>query len=1078
MSSRLALHFLGSPQLYLDNELILVERRKVVALLAYLAMERGQHRRESLSALLWPDYEQSKAFTNLRHTLWEIQKSIGEGWLITDRERIGLNEAADVWLDVRQFESLMAQSQAQDDASLRIPLLSDSIKLYRNHFLTGFSLKDSPNFNEWAFAESEDWRCQFAGALISLSEDYCVLGQAENAIPYARRLITLDPLNESAHRRLMEVYVQAGQPSAALKQYQICEETLRKELNADPQPETYALYKQIRKREIKPVQVTKTSETGVSRHILPHQLSSFIGREKEQKEIADLIANHRLVTLTGAGGIGKTRLSIQAANELFDQYSDGVWLVELAPILDPVLIPRTTAIAIGLRDEPQRPIIDMLCDYLREKRMLILLDNCEHLVEACARMADRVLHAAPKVRILATSREALGIAGEVIYYVPSLGLPDIQHLPAVESLSQYEAVQLFMDRATSAVPTFTITNENAPSLAQICCRLDGIPLAIELAAAKVRVLSVRQIAERLDDRFHLLTGGSRTALERHQTLRAAIDWSYNLLSPAEQALFRRLSVFVGGWRLEAVESVCSDESVSSVVRTKDVLNLLEQLISKSLVRKEEIQSETRYHMLETLRQYANGKLVESGERDELRDRHLEYFLNLAETAAPHLIQPEQLQWLAQLDANYENIRASLEWALNKESAESSLRLCAALGMFWDIRNYWLEGSKYLGRALAKPAQSSDNSEQRARVKALYWDADLAQSLDDLKRAKASAELSLALARQRSDKRDIAIAGFFKGFVLYRCGDDNSARLLMENSFGTFKELDDPFWESWSYNMLGRILVHLGELKPSERITRRLKPARKAGERIQLADALFVYSIWHFTYGRMDEARKCAEEADMLWKEIGSNVNSTSLVYALIAWSNGDYARARSYYAGMRERFDLLGEKNMRSTLTASLGLLAMEEGNLIHAQEYLEEALTSARDLENKPYIAYWLVELGNLFYLQGNIDKYKQNLRESILLASSLTKYPKINLLVSILNSVAIQRYVDAARLLGAVRGFERENERPIRIHQKHLSYELFTAHAREAFGDAVFESAFAEGEKMSLDAALDLALKMVEEM
>jgi DNA-binding SARP family transcriptional activator len=283
MSPCLALYFLGAPQLYLDNSPIPAGRRKVVALLAYLAIERGSHRRESLSALLWPDYDQSKAFTNLRHTLWEIQKSVGEGWLLTDYDKIGLNEAANVWLDLRQFESLLAQSRAERDLPRRISLLVESTKLYRNHFLSGFNLKDAPNFNEWAFAESEDVRCQLAGALTSLSEDYCALGRAEQAIPYARRIITLDPLNESAHRRLMNIYVQAGQHSAALKQYQICEEMLRKELNLDPQPETYALYKQIRKRDLKPAQVVKSPEPVSPRHHLPLQLSSSSGVKRSKK---------------------------------------------------------------------------------------------------------------------------------------------------------------------------------------------------------------------------------------------------------------------------------------------------------------------------------------------------------------------------------------------------------------------------------------------------------------------------------------------------------------------------------------------------------------------------------------------------------------------------------------------------------------------------------------------------------------------------------------------------------------------------------------------------------------------------
>jgi len=283
MSPRLALYLLGSPKLELDNAPVIADRRKVVALLSYLAVKGGKHTRQSLSGLLWPDYEQSKAFSNLRHTLWEIQQAIGEGWILAERESIQFVEE-NTWLDVHQFRSLLAQSHAQSNPSLRIPLLTDSVKLYRDHFLAGFSLKDAPNFNEWAFAESEDLRCQLAVALASLSQDYCALGQADKAISYARRLITLDPLNESAHRRLMNVYLQAGQHSAALKQYQICEEILRKELNLDPQPETFALYKQIRKGEAKPAQIEKPQETIAPKHKASLQPSTFIGREKAQEK--------------------------------------------------------------------------------------------------------------------------------------------------------------------------------------------------------------------------------------------------------------------------------------------------------------------------------------------------------------------------------------------------------------------------------------------------------------------------------------------------------------------------------------------------------------------------------------------------------------------------------------------------------------------------------------------------------------------------------------------------------------------------------------------------------------------------
>jgi predicted ATPase/class 3 adenylate cyclase len=808
------------------------------------------------------------------------------------------------------------------------------------------------------------------------------------------------------------------------------------------------------------------------RHNLPLQLTSFIGREREIADVIRLLEKARLVTLTGAGGTGKTRLSIQVANELLDQYPDGVWMVELAPILDPLLVSRTTAIAIGLRDEPHRPVIDMLCDYLREKKLLLILDNCEHLVEACAHLADRVLHAAPHVRFLASSREVLGIAGEVTYRVPSLGLPDVNHLPSVESVSQYEAIQLFIDRATSVLPTFIVTNDNVRALAQVCSRLDGIPLAIELAAAKVRALSAEQIAKRLDDRFRLLTGGSRTALERHQTLRAAIDWSYNLLSPAEQIFFRRLAIFVGGWTLEAAEFVCADESL----QVDNVLNLLEQLINKSLIVKEETQNETRYHMLETMRQYANENLVESGESDSLRDRHLEYFLNLAETAEPHLIRPEQLKWLARLDVDYENLRAALEWSLSKESPEPSLRLCAALGTFWVIRCYWMEGSKWFESAFFTPSQNI-STEKIARVRALYQDAKLARNLGHLERMKISAESSLTLAQEGSDKRDIAIARLYVGIALKFRGDDYNALSLFQRSLAEFRELNDPYWESYCYGWLSDILVAQGKLKRAERNWKNLELARKAGEGLNLAEALWDYSYSLFSSNQVDEARKHARAADDLCKQIGSTRNTASFFFAELAWLNGVYEKARSIYIDMQERLGLLGEKNLRSAVIADLGVLALEQGDIKQAQAYIEESLATAREIDNKHFIANRLAELANVFYFQGNREMCKQYFRESTSRRKELGRYANSYILLLLLNTIYIEKPESATRILGAIGIAQRENFTTIGPKYKRYC-DRAEAYARKTLDDAAFESAFVEGQKMSLDEALDVALKTVEEM
>ena len=798
---------------------------------------------------------------------------------------------------------------------------------------------------------------------------------------------------------------------------------------------------------------------------LPASLTTFIGRQKEQSDAIRLIARHRLVTLTGPGGIGKTRLSLKVGEKVLENYADGIRLVELAPILDPLLVPRITAIAIGLRDEPQRPVIDMLCDYLRAKEMLLILDNCEHLLEACAHVANALLKSCPQVKILATSREPLGILGESIYRVPSLGLPDLQQL--LDTFRDFESVRLFEERAQLAQFDFSLTLENAASVAQICYRLDGIPLAIELAAAKVGMLSAEQIAKQLDDRFNLLIGGNRTALPRHQTLRASIDWSWGLLTESEQTLMRQLSVFAGGWTVEAAQAICDS----------NVQERMHSLVKRSLVMID--RERGRYHFHETIRQYSHEKLVESGEGNTLRDRHLAYFLSLVEIAEPHLIRPEQIEWLPILDADYENIRLVLEWALSKESAGPALKLCRALGWFWEIRCYWVEGLNWSTQALAKPLQNADKAEKDALVRALYTNAQLNWQLGNREQMQAPAEKCLVLALEVADKRDIAIARFVKGSALRLRGDANDQALpLLEQSFVEFQKLNEPFWQARSFRMFGFLLADQGKLKDDYVIKKMLELGRQAGERLTLADALSDYADWLFRTNRVNEAKQYVEESDRLYKQIGADKSSTnSLLFAGIAWINGDYPKARLMYLELKERLTLLGDRDSPARCLNLLGLLAMDEGDLSEAQEYFEQALALGQGVWNKVFLASIQIELSNLRYQQGKLTEFKENFREGFALKNYFTDYQKTSVLLTILGSLYLQRPENATRLLGIINNYD--NEDVFRFSPIEKRYCLRAeAHARQILGNAAFESTFADGQKMSLDEALDLALITVEEM
>lgn len=445
---------------------------------------------------------------------------------------------------------------------------------------------------------------------------------------------------------------------------------------------------------------------------LPLPLNRFIGREHEMDEVKGLLTTTRLLTLTGVGGCGKTRLALQPGADASSTstFTHGVWWVELAALTDPVLMPQQIASSLGMVEQAGRRLTETLSDFLQPKQLLLILDNCEHLVTACAHLVEMLLRTCPRLRILSTSREALNIPGELVWLVPSLPLPETSHLPPLERLVKYGAIQLFIERAAAVLPSFKLTSENAVAVLQICRRLDGIPLATELAAARVKVLSVEQIAARLDDSYRLLTGGRRTALPRHQTLRATMDWSYSLLSEKERILFRRISAFAGGVTLEAAEAVCTDVSIEE----GEILDVLSRLVDKSLVMVEERGGEVRYRFLETIRQYSQERLWEAGEVALLQERHWNWYTGLVERAELELLSTHQAVWFNRLEREHDNLRAALGCSLERGEAEIAARIGGAIWRFWLLHGYLSEGSRWLERALAGVSGMSV-----ARAKALF-----------------------------------------------------------------------------------------------------------------------------------------------------------------------------------------------------------------------------------------------------------------------------------------------------------------------------------------------------------------------
>ncbi len=690
---------------------------------------------------------------------------------------------------------------------------------------------------------------------------------------------------------------------------------------------------------------------------LPRQLTSFVGRQREMAELKRLLSITCLLTLTGVGGAGKTRLALQVAADLLDEYPEGVWLVEFSSLSDPTLVPQTVASVLDVPEQPGRSLTDTLTDYLRPKSLLLILDNCEHLLSGCARLAEILLRASPHLRILATSREGLGIAGELTHRVPSLSLPDPQHLPPLESLPQYEAVRLFTERAAFSQPGFAVTASNAPAIAQICSRLDGVPLAIELAAARVKVLSVEQISKRLDDRFRLLTGGTRTGLPRQQTLRATMDWSYELLPEKEREVLRRLSVFAGGWTLETAESVCSGKCIKG----HEVLDLLTHLVEKSLCVVDTQSSEARYRLPETVRQYGLDRLLESGEAADVRKRHRDWYLDLAERAEPELFGPGQEVWLNRLETEHDNLRAALEWSRTEEGgAEAGLRLVGAIHGLWFMHGYWSEGRMWFESALAR----SGEGPRSALPKALQGAANLTWRQGDYGRATALCKKGLVLCRELGDKEGTTRFLIQLGIVVARQGDPARATALFEDGLTMARALGNKWVTSMALAQLGMTAVRVQRdyERAAALLGESLSLARETGDKWRIAYSLRGAGIVALHQGDHGRAAAFYTESLALCRELGERWVTEECLDGLagVACAQGRHEQAARLFGAAETLRETLGRQPLwedqadhdqrvastRDALGDVVFAAAWAEGRAMTLEQAVEYALAVATGRE------------------------------------------------------------------------------------------------------------------------------------
>jgi predicted ATPase len=741
---------------------------------------------------------------------------------------------------------------------------------------------------------------------------------------------------------------------------------------------------------------------------LPVPRNPLLGREHEMAVARDLLMREdvSLLTVTGSGGSGKSRLALQVALDLRDHFKDGAFMVSLAPISSAGLVASAVARAVDVRETPGgRPLTDSLKDYLREKEMLLLLDNFEHLV-AAAPLVGELLEASPRLKVLATSRTSLRLRGERVLPISPLALPDLGHLPAPEDLLQYAAVNLFVQRASSIRPDFGFTEENAADVAAICVRLDGLPLAIELAAARIKVLPPRALLPRLEKRFEVLRGGMRDLPERQQTLRSAIDWSYDLLDPRAQTLFRRLAVFAGGWTLEAVEGICNiDHDLGT-----DVLDGLDVLIDNSLITEHEAAGEPpRFAMLETIREYAMLRLADapSGEADVLRRHHADFFLALAERAEPHLTSGGRGPWLAQLEADDDNLRAALMWSgAAPGEHERELRLAAALGWYWYHDGHLREGRDWIEQALGRTETPPRTA---IGAKGLYNSGGLAHAVGDYAAARSWLEAAVALCRDIGDRPGLAIALTYLGILELSQGDPKAAQADLAESLSILREYGTQWWQAFALWRLGDAVLASGN-EPSTR-------------------SLYEESLALF------------RSVDDPWGTAFA-LNSLGRLAAI----EGRYAASRSLYGESKALFLRVGDKWGRGTVLFGEGLAALRQGAYEDAKALFDEHFGLWREIGNQSRMTLSFIGFAVLALAPGQTkpssvpDEFRaQDARRGAMLLA-------------------------AADRLGKATGF-----RMLPWDQAEFDHWLATARAQ--VGDAAFASAWAEGRAMTLEQATALA-------
>ncbi len=1012
-----------------------------------------------------------------------------------------LHLPAEALVDIEQAAAALDAARTDLD----VDAAREAVALTTGQFLAGCE-------GEWVERRRRALADLHIDALEVLSAAATAAGQFALGAEAAEEAIGVQPLRESAYVLLAGAHHTAGNRGEALRAYERCRRTLAEELGVSPSARTEAMYLRLLTDD-GPAPAPAPAPSAADAPAIPSSITSFVGRQQAIAEVRKHLGAARLLSLVGVGGVGKSRLALQVAGEVAGEYPQGIWLVELAALADPALVAPQVLSVVGAPEVRVEPATESLARHLGGSRMLLVLDNCEHLVGACASLADELLRRCPGLRILATSREALGVAGETIWPVPPLTAPSEHDADgAGEALLDYEAVRLFVERASAVAPELRLDDQTLADVAAVAARLEGIPLAIELAAAWAKVLSVAEIAQRLDDRFRLLVGGPRTAPARHQTLRAALDWSYESLSPDESAVLRRLSVFAGGCSLGGAESVCP--------AGVDVLDALSGLFDKSLVLVDRTRTTTRYRQLETVRQYAAERLVEAGEETASRNAHLRWAMLLAEAAEPRTQGPDQEQWLDALDAEHANLRAALDWAAGAGAApETGARLAGALWRFWEIRGWLSEGRAVLSTWLERDdltpslrarlliaagilAQRQKDAgaarawyeecvvirrslgEKLGEASALHGLANVAYLTDDLPTAAARFEENLEVARAINVRPMVAASLLNLGviehtlFMRKRTPKEVSgpkAVAYLTEALATYEALGDRHGVALALENLGTTSSWLGEDNAAFRYQEQSLALRRVlGDKPGIATSARYLSRMALRSGDCGMARGLSEECLAIERELGKPYDEAEALgfLAQVAMVEGKFDEARSLLDASIAMHRRGSDRPVPAWLLHALGEVATTQRDLPVARSSFEEIIDAGRATGSPSLVTGGLARLSLVALAEGDIDGAAEAAAAALADPEARARIWILSIAAETAADVAMDRSdaATAVRLLGASGAlrltFEPPAERPF-LPPEH---DRISATARTALGEEGFVNAWEAGAGLDRDQLAEL--------